>query len=101
MYKALDVREIVKTDYCAGSSDSYSNNIKLNTYSVTYIIVICEHFKSKERCRFEFYEGRESKDFMGNRYYRGYKGDFRLLVNGDLFEVQVKNNDYDRVKLLN
>ena len=101
MYKVLDIRELVKTDYCAGSSDSYSNNIKLNTYSVAYIIVICEHVESKERCRFEFYEGRELKDFMGNRYYRGYKGDFRLLVNGDLFEVQVKNNDYDRVKLLN
>ena len=101
MYKVLDVREVVIPNGCTGSSDSYSNSIKLNTYSVTYVVVICEHIKSKERCRFEFYEGRESKDFMGNRSYHGYKGDFRLLVNGDLFEVKVKNNDYDRVKLLN
>ena len=101
MYKVLDVREVVKPNGCTGISDSYSSGIKLTTYSVTYVVVICEAVESKERCRFEFYEGRESKNFMGNTYYHGYKGDFRLLVKGDLFEVEVKNNDYDRVKLLN
>lgn len=101
MYKVLDVREVVRPNYCTGSSDSYNNNIKLNTYSVAYVIVICEHVESKERCRFEFYEGHISKNFMGENCCYGYKGDFRLLVKDDLFEVQVNNNDYDRVKLLN
>ena len=101
MYKVLDVREVVKPNGCTGISDSYSSSIKSNIYSISYVIVICEETESKERYRFEFYEGRESKDFMGKTRYYGYRGDFRLLVNGDLFEVEVKNNDYDRVKLLN
>ena len=101
MYKVLDVRE----HKCAvarscGTGSNYSSSVSVTNDIHHEFVVICRELATKERKRFVFYDGYKTEDkFCGTHYY-GYKGDFNLLVVGDLFVVEQYEKDYDRVILL-
>ena len=101
MYKVLDVREhkyaIARS---CGTGSNYSSSVSITNDTEHEFVVICVELETNTRKRFIFYDGHKTEDkFWGTHYY-GYKGDFNLLVVGDLFEVEKYEKDYDRVILL-
>jgi hypothetical protein len=101
MYKVLDVREHkYAVARSCGTGSNYSSSVAVTNDTHHEFVVICMELATKERKRFVFYDGHKTEDkFWGTHYY-GYKGDFNLLVAGDLFEVEKYEQDYDRVILL-
>ena len=98
MYRVLDVREVVdiisgrvsNNPYCGGS-----NSMQLETRREVIVIAEAEN---GERERFQFYDGHKDA-FLGSTSYYGYKGDFDLLVPGDLFKVE-KTSTWDTVTFI-
>ena len=101
MYKVLDVREHkYAVARSCGTGSNYSSSVSVTNYIHHEFVVICVELETSTRKRFVFYDGHKTEDkFLGIHYY-GYKGDFNLLVVGDLFEVEQYEKDYDRVILL-
>lgn len=87
MYKALDLREVVRIHN--GSSTNRSNGVSndIALESRLYIICIAKDLETGFRVRFEFRPA-EKDTYMGKIYYRGYTGDYHLLVPGDTFELE-------------
>lgn len=103
MYKVLDVREhkyaIARS---CGTGSSYSSSVSVTNDIQHEFVVICVELETSTRKRFVFYDGhREDDKFWGTHYY-GHKGDFNLLVVGDLFEVEENDSkkDYTRITLV-
>lgn len=95
MYKVLDVREYKSigsgsyhTDYCGVGG-------KTSIETMHFTAVICQDLGTNERKRFDFYYGYKD-DFLGKTKYYGYRGDYVLLVPGDLFEIK-ETSTYDTV----
>lgn len=101
MYKVLEVREhkyVVDHSYVTGINHSTSGSVANDTRHE--FVVICVNLETNARTRFLFYNGHKTEDAIWGTYYWGYKGDFRLLVAGDFFEIEKHEKDYDRVILL-
>ncbi len=98
-YKALDVREIVvTTDACLWYSESCNNTrgaIRID--ELVQIVVIAED-ENKQRKRFHFFRGHQEQVF-GRTHYHGYRGDYDILVPGDMFEI-VDTDTYTTVNIL-
>ena len=101
MYKVLDVREHkYAVARSCGTGSNYSSSVSVTNDIHHEFVVICVELETSTRKRFVFYDGHKTEDkFLGIHYY-GYKGDFNLLVVGDLFKVEQYEKDYDRVILL-
>lgn len=69
IYKALDVREVIKP------------------VSGPIIICIAKDLETGNRVRFQF-KAPYSDTCMGKTYYNGYTGDYHLLIPGDTFELE-------------
>ena len=87
MYKVLAVRE-----YISIGSGSYRTGYgggggSLSVGTTHYTAVICQDLSTNKRERFDFYYGYQD-EFLGNTRYYGYRGDYELLVPGDLFEIK-------------
>ena len=85
-YIALDVREIEKIE----EIDNSYGIASIKTQRI--YVVIAGDRKSRDRVRFEFYDGYSEKVLNKTRYY-GYKGDFSTLIKGDYFEVEEPTED--------
>lgn len=86
MYKALDVRDVVRFSSGGFTQDSYSGKGNLSINEKRIIVVIAET-EQKERVRFEFFQGYKGQ-FLGNTQYYGYRGDFDVLIPGDTFVIE-------------
>ena len=100
MYKVLDVREIVTISDGSTSSGVYGGSGSFAVNSKQYIIVIAED-ENQNRKRFAFYSGYRS-EFLGDPIYYGYQGDYKLLIPGDMFEIEnaEANGTWPKVKLI-
>ena len=87
IYKALDVREVVRIHNGSATNRSYgaSNDIALE--SNLYMICIAKDLETGFRVRFEFRPA-EKEIYRDKIYYKGYTGDYHLLVPGDTFELE-------------
>jgi hypothetical protein len=95
MYKVLDVREydkVVQAKYYHSTQAGLVEVIQRH-----FVVAICEDIHTKERKRFEFFEGYQSK---GIGSYLGYQGDFNYITRGDYIEV-VDTDTYPEVKIVN
>ena len=87
MYKALDMREVVRIHNGSSTNRSYGANNDIALESRLYIICIAKDLETGSRVRFEFRPA-EKDTYMGKNYYKGYTGDYHLLVPGDTFELE-------------
>ena len=87
IYKALDIREVVRIHNGSATNRSYgaSNDIALE--SNLYIICVAKDLETGSRVRFEFRPA-ETEFYRGKTYYKGYTGDYHLLIPGDTFELE-------------
>lgn len=95
MYKVLDVREyksIGSGNYRAGYGEG-GGRLSVETTHIT--AVIYQDLSTNERKRFDFYYGYKDT-FLGETKYYGYRGDYDLLVPGDLFEIK-ETSTYDTI----
>lgn len=98
MYKVLAVREIVTVGSGSTSNGVYGGSGSFTVESKIYQVVIAED-ENHNRKRFEFYPGYRS-EFLGDYIYYGYQGDYKLLIIGDMFEIEEATNTWPRVKLI-
>lgn len=87
IYKALDIREVIKLSGGSSTNHSYGGSNSISLDSKQYIVCIAKHLETGDRIRFEFRPA-EKDTFMGKTYYNGYTGDYHLLVPGDIFEIE-------------
>ena len=85
MYKVLDVREY--EDLGNGTSYRCGTILIQKTH---YVVAICEDTKTNKRARFEFYSG-EARAVLGDTYYNGYIGDYKLIAPGDIIMIEETN----------
>lgn len=97
MYKALDVRDVVRFNSGSFTQDSYSGRGNLSINEKPIIVVIAET-EQKERVRFEFFPGYEGQ-FLGSTQYYGYRGDFDVLIPGDTFVIE-DTSTWQRVTII-
>lgn len=97
MYKVLDVREIVTVWGGSVHNGVYGDSGSVDVNSRQYIVVIAED-ENHKRERFEFCEAYKS-EFRGETSYRGYLGEFKILVPGDYFEIE-KTYSWPKVNLV-
>ncbi len=96
-YKVLDIREY--EDVTVNSSAvSYGSNQKVRTDKRVIVVAICLNLDTNKRERMEFYPA-YIDTFLGNTNYYGYKGDYNLLVPGDIFQITETSN-YDCVNIV-
>lgn len=89
-YKVLDIREV---HTCTKGS---LLRVTITMDKKIGIIVIAEDMDTKKRERFHFYKGEER-----NNLYMGYKGDFDILIRGDIFTIEPPAvHDYPNVVIL-
>lgn len=90
MYKALDVREynkIGKVQVFKG----YTSHLDVLVPQHQRVIVIAKNVGTGKRVRFEFYERYEVT--IGDKtHYGGYTGDYAMIVPGDYFEVEQRED---------
>lgn len=85
MYKVLDVREYDDLDN--GTSYRCGTICIQKTH---YVVAICEDTETNKRSRFEFYSG-EARAVLGDTYYDGYIGDYKLIAPGDVITIEETN----------
>ena len=98
MYKVLDVREIVKVSGSSYSREAYGSGGSLNIKNSVTTVVIAEDEK-KERCRFTFCPATK-EEFLGETMHYGTKGDYDILIPGDMFEIEREVDTWPYVKLI-
>ncbi len=96
-YRVLDIREYQDTTVTSYGG-SYGTNQKVRTDKRVIVVAICLNLDTNKRERMEFYPA-YSDAFLGTTHYYGYKGDYQLLVPGDVFQI-TNNSDYDYVSIV-
>lgn len=90
VYRVLDVRE-------KESLFSYQDEYNRYERYHTVFVVIAEDMGGNRK-RFDMYQGYKDL-FLGDCCYRGYTGDYKLIVAGDFIEV-TETSTWPVVKIL-
>ena len=93
MYKVLDVREYDELD--KGTNYRCGTMLIQKTH---YVVAICEDTETNKRSRFEFYSG-EARAVLGDTYYDGYIGDYKLIAPGDIIMIE-KTTTFKKVVIV-
>lgn len=98
MYKALDIREVIRVGGGSATNRSYGASNSINLTNTEYVVCIAKDLETGKRVRFEFKEAYKDVH-MDRTYYNGYMGDYALLVPGDTFELEVTST-YMKVSIV-
>ena len=98
IYKALDVREIIRVGSGSVTNHSYGGSNSVYMTNQEYVVCIAKDLQTGNRVRFEFREAYKDVH-MDRTYYNGYMGDYALLVPGDTFEID-DTSTYKTVKII-
>lgn len=98
MYEVLDVREYSKPKSGDFKQNYGTNGGSVGITSIHVTVVICLDTETNKRVRFEFYPGYKMT-FLGKTSYCGYKGNYDLIVRGDIIEIK-ETSTYKVVRIL-
>lgn len=98
IYKALDIREIIRVLSGSSTKNAYSASNSVSLDSKEYVVCIAKDLETGNRVRFEF-KRPYTDSFMGQTYYYGYTGDYKLLIPGDTFELE-ETSTYTHLRIL-
>lgn len=85
-YMALDVREYNKIGKVQFNKNSYGNGGDVTVPQTLHVVVIARNLTTGERERFDFFPS-YTFEMGGKEYYGGFRGNYELIIPGDVFEV--------------
>lgn len=85
-YMALDVREYTKIGKTQFNKNCYGNGGDVTVPQTVHVVVIARNLETGQRERFDFFPA-YTLEIGGKEYYGGFKGNYELIIPGDIFEV--------------